>query len=70
MNVENNLILKKIILDRERIKDFSKYPFNIEVVKNFKELNITSPVTFFVGENGIGKSTFIESNSGFTWITT
>ena len=61
MNFENNLILKKIILDRERIKDFSKYPFNIEVVKNFKELNITSPVTFLVGENGIGKSTFIEA---------
>lgn len=57
----SNLIIKKIYLDREKIEDFEKYPFNIEIVKNFKELNLNSPVTFFVGENGVGKSTFIEA---------
>ena len=61
MGIDSNLIVKKISLERDEIKDFDKYPFNIEVVKNFEELEFKSPVTFFVGENGVGKSTFIES---------
>lgn len=61
MSLENNLIVKKISLERDKIKSFDNYPFNIEVVKNFYELNFESQVTFFVGENGIGKSTFIEA---------
>lgn len=59
--MNSNLMVKKIILERDRIENFNKYPFNIEIVKNFEELDFTSPVTFFVGENGIGKSTFIEA---------
>ena len=59
--MDSNLIVKKIILERDKIKSFNKYPFNIEIVKRFKELNFKSQVTFFVGENGIGKSTFIEA---------
>lgn len=59
--MNNNLFIKKIIFDRDKIKDFNKYPFNIELIKNFTELDITSPVTFFIGENGVGKSTFIEA---------
>jgi len=61
MGINNNLILKKIYLDREKIESFDNYPFNIEIVKNFEELNFKAPVTFFVGENGVGKSTFIEA---------
>ncbi len=57
----SNLIIKKISLERENIEDYNIYPFNIEFVKNFDELTLDSPVTFFVGENGIGKSTFIEA---------
>ncbi len=59
--MNNNLFIKKIILEKDKIKDFNKYPYNIDVVKNFSELTLTSPVTFFVGENGVGKSTFIEA---------
>ena len=61
MGLDSNLIVKKISLDRDKIESFDKYPFNIDVVKNFQELNFDSQVTFFVGENGIGKSTFIEA---------
>ena len=59
--MDSDLIIKKISLDRNRIDSFDKYPFNIDIVKNFNELNLDSQVTFFVGENGIGKSTFIEA---------
>lgn len=59
--MNSNLMVKRISLERDKIENFDSYPFNIEIVKNFKELNFTSPVTFFVGENGIGKSTFIEA---------
>jgi predicted ATPase len=61
MFFDNNLIIKKIYLENDKIKNKDIYPFNIDVVKNFSELNFDSPVTFFVGENGIGKSTFIEA---------
>lgn len=57
----DGLIIKKIKLNRDKIDSFNKYPFNIEIVKNFDELEFDAPVTFFVGENGIGKSTFIEA---------
>lgn len=49
MNLDSNLIIKKISLDRDKIDNFDDYPFNIELVKNFNELEFKSPVTFFVG---------------------
>lgn len=61
MSLDSKLIIGKITLERDKIESFDKYPFNIEIVKNFHELNLTSPVTFFIGENGIGKSTFVEA---------
>lgn len=39
MSINSDLIVKKIVLEREKIEDFEKYPFNIEIVKNFKELS-------------------------------
>lgn len=61
MDFDNNLILKKITLQKEEIKSFDEYPFNIDIVRNFEELYFDCPVTFFIGENGVGKSTFIEA---------
>lgn len=61
MDFKNNLIIKKIFLDLDEVKDLNVYPFNIESIKNFKEINFDKPVTFLVGDNGIGKSTFIEA---------
>ena len=59
--MNSNLIIKKIILECDKIDNFAIYPFNIEIIKNFHELTLTSPVTFLIGDNGIGKSTFIEA---------
>ncbi len=59
--MNNNLMISKIELNRDEIKDFKKYPFNIEIIKNFKKLEFKKNVTFLIGENGIGKSTFIEA---------
>lgn len=56
-----SLFLRRVVLDREKIGNFRFYPFSINLIKNFKELTFDSSVTFFIGENGVGKSTFIEA---------
>ena len=38
-----------------------RFPFNLPVVKEFEEIVFDSAVTFFVGENGSGKSTVLEA---------
>jgi predicted ATPase len=37
------------------------FPFSIPAVKTLSELEFSTPVTFFVGENGSGKSTVLEA---------
>ena len=59
--MDSELMIKKIVFEREKVEDFSIYPFNIEIIKNLEELEFTSNVTFLVGENGIGKSTLVEA---------
>lgn len=38
-----------------------EFPFTLPLVQSLKTLDFTSPVTFFVGENGTGKSTLLEA---------
>lgn len=38
-----------------------EFPFNLELVKQLPNIALKKPVTFFVGENGSGKSTILES---------
>ena len=59
--MDSHLIIKKIWLQREKIEAWNTYPFSIEVVKNLDSLSFHAPVTFLIGENGIGKSTLIEA---------
>ncbi len=54
-------ILDKVKINLEDSVDFSQYPFSLKVVKNLEELTFPTQVTFFVGENGTGKSTFLEA---------
>ncbi|OGO39363.1 MAG: hypothetical protein A2147_10435 [Chloroflexi bacterium RBG_16_57_8] len=53
--------LKSITLREWDERDASIFPFTLGVVKTLKEMEFESPVTFFVGENGSGKSTVMEA---------
>ncbi len=41
--------------------DFDSYPFNIPAVRDLEQIRFHPGVTFFVGENGAGKSTVLEA---------
>jgi predicted ATPase len=41
--------------------DFDAYPFNIAAVREIERIEFHPDVTFFVGENGAGKSTVLEA---------
>lgn len=56
-----DLFIDKIVLDTEKIEDRNIYPFNIECLRDFEEINLSKNVTFLVGENGTGKSTLLEA---------
>jgi len=53
--------LKKIILHSEKYPTKDYYPFNQKIFRKTKSLRFGSPVTFFVGENGTGKSTLLRA---------
>ncbi len=53
--------IKSVFLDRTRIFDPTHYAFNLPSLKNFSKLELHPRVTFFVGENGSGKSTMLEA---------
>ncbi|HEV2601792.1 MAG TPA: AAA family ATPase [Candidatus Babeliales bacterium] len=41
--------------------DFNLHPFSLPIIKNLTEINFPTQVTFFIGENGTGKSTILEA---------
>lgn len=43
------------------VEPSGEFPFTIPVIETFESLDLLSPVTFLVGENGSGKSTFLEA---------
>jgi predicted ATPase len=53
--------LKEIRLRRDAIEDFNVYPFSISGLRTLESVQFHPDVTFFVGENGTGKSTLIEA---------
>ena len=57
----NSQYIKYVDLKRERIPSFERYPFCLPAIKNINHLAFHPKVTFFIGENGTGKSTILES---------
>ncbi len=53
------LHLQAVKLKGNQSADF--FPFNIPALQNLPDVVFTAPVTFLVGENGSGKSTFLEA---------
>ena len=46
------------------------FPFTLDLIANLETVRLTRPVTFFVGENGSGKSTILESLAYATGVPT
>ncbi|NVP17920.1 AAA family ATPase [Candidatus Gracilibacteria bacterium] len=55
----NNHFLKTIYFDNTNLQE--KYIENIDIFKDISELELEEKITYFVGENGTGKSTLLES---------
>jgi len=55
--------LKKIALFPETYPTREHYPFNLPAFQETGSVVLSSPVTFFVGENGTGKSTLLEATA-------
>jgi predicted ATPase len=53
--------LREVSLKRDQIADAASYPFSIPAVRELDRLEFHPDVTFFVGENGSGKSTVLEA---------
>lgn len=58
---EGILFLRSLEMMRKNEVNYNEYPFSILSIRNLKRLEFKSNVTFFVGENGSGKSTILEA---------
>ena len=58
--MNKDLFLQKATIDWKKI-DENSYLHDILAISKIKSLSFNSPVTFFVGENGSGKSTMLEA---------
>lgn len=59
MTPKSNAFIRQAVLDSD--VDTTAYPFSIPAVQAVGEIDLSSSVTFLVGENGSGKSTIIEA---------
>ena len=50
--------------------DAGRFPFSVPAVANLGTIELTTPVTLFVGENGSGKSTLLEGLAAATRLPT
>lgn len=55
-----NFLIRATLL-RDQIPSLTDYPFSIPAIGGLQQLTFDQPVTFFIGENGSGKSTILES---------
>ncbi len=53
--------LRKINIKSDQFPTKASYPFNLEIFNRTKSLLFHTPITFFIGENGTGKSTLLKA---------
>ena len=56
----NTQFIQKLFIDWDKI-EYNSYLRRIEAIRGLEELEFEKPITFFVGENGSGKSTVLEA---------
>ncbi|WP_027417402.1 AAA family ATPase [Aneurinibacillus terranovensis] len=59
--LNENQYIRSIVLKRDSIPSFNTFPFHLPSIRTLDELSFHPNVTFFVGENGMGKSTLLEA---------
>lgn len=57
----NKPYLVRVSLRPDVEPNYDEYPFNVPAVRELEEIEFHPNVTFFVGENGSGKSTVLEA---------
>ncbi len=55
------IYLKRVNIHPEKFPVLDHYPFNVNLFQNTSTVSFTNPITFFVGENGTGKSTLLKA---------
>ena len=58
--MEHGVQLREVQLRGAAAGMADRFPFNLPALAGLKSVELTTPVTFLVGENGSGKSTFLE----------
>jgi predicted ATPase len=59
--------LSSVTLHHELYPCTSHYPFSLPVFNRTGKLTFRTPVTFFAGENGTGKSTLLKAIALAPW---
>jgi len=55
------MYINKVALQHEKYPDIEIYPFNLAVFQKTQEVVFDTPITFFIGENGTGKSSLLKA---------
>ncbi len=60
------MIISKLRLRNYPEDQADQFPYNLPLIKNLEELTFEKNISFFVGENGSGKSTILEAIAAYS----